>query len=121
MQLKLKDAAIRGILVLPDKKFIAQIANKSAKRAFLRAFNAHNDKLGFDWSLVKNGLVADTEGRHYRTSKYFQKGGFLYQAAKFQHNQNPEYAEHLIKALRTFVKQPLEPQGAIIPSLTKSD
>lgn len=74
----LKTLAVKGIVLLPDKNFIAQLGNKTHKRQYLRAVNAHNDKLGFDWSIPKKTLIADPSGNHFAGSQYFAREGFVY-------------------------------------------
>jgi len=65
---RLKLLATKGVVLLPDKNFIGQLGNKTHKRNYLRAVNAHNDKLGFDWSIPKKSLVADPSGTHFKGS-----------------------------------------------------
>lgn len=98
----LGDLAAHGVLTSIAKGYFEEIkgytpAEREEVRDFMRPYNAHNDKLGFDFSNVKRKLIAlkpDSQSKQFAGSTYPK---FLASAVKFLKEAGgfEEYVNHL--------------------------
>jgi hypothetical protein len=82
----LGDCAKKGIIVAVDGRMYNKLkntpSNRQSARISIQAFNAHNDKLGFNFSNNTRQYVT-TSSQHFASSFY---QGFCTQAAQFYTN-----------------------------------